>query len=141
MAIKLIGFKMEIKNIHNAINFLCNFYEKFEFHKDLAVVALGQREITTDTINYVELHGEVINALNVSKHLSAKGYLIFLTIQQHLEKVHKETFVWSKYQENGEKNKSPVLVNILYDKLTKERFSQSVMHRIESLKCMEKAFS
>ncbi len=132
---------MEIKNIQNAINFLSKFYERFEFHKDLAVVALGEREITTDTIKYVELHEEVINALNVSRYLSAKGYLIFLTIQQHLEKVQKETFVWSKYQENGETNKSPVLVNILYDKLTKERFSQSVMHRIESLKCMEKAFS
>ena len=130
---------MEIKDIKSAIDFLTNFYERFEFHKDLAVVALGECEITTDTINYVELHEEVINALNVSRYLSTKGYLIFLTIQQHLEKVHKETFVWS--QENGEKNKSPVLVNILYDKLTKEHFSKSVMHRIESLKCMKKAFS
>ncbi len=132
---------MNNAQIKQGIQFMTNFYEKFEFHKDLAVVSLSEYDQSLITNDYISLHDQVNNALKVSRYLSTKGFLIFLTIQQHLEKAHKETFVFSKYQKNGEKNKSPILVNILYDKLTKDRFSESVKHRIESLNFMEKAFS
>ena len=126
---------MKNDRIKKGLDFAIRFYGNFVFHKEIAIVSLEAKEN-----NYVELHRQVDNALKVSLYLKNKGYSIFENVFKHLELAKKETYVFAKYQKNGERNKSPVLVNINYEKINKDDFCNLTKERLDSLSFIQQAF-